>query len=171
MIIYAGSSDLIVYPDTFKHDPDSKMYYSLIYRPFFRENSTYYIQDADVVIPNIPNGCMYECASGGITDTIEPVMVTNEGRTFDDGTVKWRTLPFTAQLGYGDKIINSIWAGDVGVLLGSSLTFKDCMTMVKVLEVPATSKTFQITNTITVLRQSGIEEQFDRTLKIGIKQL
>ena len=171
MIIYANDSGIIDYPDTSLHDPNSQVFYSMVYRPNFRSNNTSYIQDADVIIPITDNGCMYECVSGGISASADFTFPTLEGKAFDDGTVKWRTLPYSAKLGYGDVISSSTWSSSVGVTLGSTLIASTNMTMCKVLSVAPELKSFILTNTTQVTRSSGLTEQFDRSVRIKVAQL
>lgn len=171
MIIYANDSGIIDYPDTSLHDPNSQVFYSLIYRPSSRRSSAAYIQETDVIVPDQENGCMYECVSGGISASVAPTFLTLENKTFDDGSVKWRTIPYSAKLGYNDVITLSSWTASDGVTIGSDIIFGGNMTMVKVLSVLPSLKTFTITNTITIARSSGFTEQFDKTLRIKVAQL
>ena len=171
MIIYSGDSGIIDYPEDLAHDPDSKVFYRLDYRPPFRKSSQYYIKGLDVVIPLIPNGCMYECISGGVTDTLTPTLPTLESKTVDDGTVRWKVLPYAAKLGYGDTITDSTWTASAGVTVANSLVFGGTITYIKVTSVLPTLKTFTITNHVTVTRVSGIQEEYERTLRIRVAQL
>lgn len=171
MIIYSGDSGVVDLPEDHYHDPDSKIFYRLDYRPQFRRSSQYYIKGLDTVIPNTPNGCMYECISGGITADLEPSLPTLESKTVDDGTVKWKILPYTAKLWYGDIITSSTWVASQGVTLENSLISGGSTTFVKVTSVPPTSKFFTITNHIVILRASGLQEEYEKTLRVKVAQL
>ena len=53
----------VVWPVTDCHDVLSKRDYILYYRPDAHSTSKAYTKDIDYIIPSVPNGCMYVCAS------------------------------------------------------------------------------------------------------------
>lgn len=171
MIIYSDDSGPIIWPTTDQHDPSSKKDYFIAYRPLVRVSNKEYVKGADIVIPSVSNGCMYECISGGISAGSEPTFDTTEGQTTTDGTVKWKCKPLISKLAAGDTITASAWTGDTGVTLSDDAIINDVITVIKVTAVPVTAKTFTITNHITVLRASGRTEEFYKSLVISIKDL
>lgn len=170
-ILYADDSDKVQWPDTDSHDPNSKKYYYISYRPPTRVNSTAYIKNTDVVIISPFNGCMYECISGGISAATIPTFETIEGKTTIDNDVKWKCKTYIARLQPGDTVTASTWTSDTGVVLDLDIIIDDITTGIRVTSVPTTLKKFTITNHITVLRVSGRIEEFDKSLVIPIKEL
>ena len=170
-LLYSDDSDIIYWPEDDLHDPLSSKYYSLDYRPDTWQVSTVYIKDRDLVIPVIANGCMYECISGGKSDLITPTYPTVEGRSFKDGDVLWKTLPFAAKLGYGDTITASTWTASDGVSISDSEIVSSKTTIIKVTAVPLYSTEFTLTNIVTVNRTTGRVEVFKKTINIKIGNL
>jgi hypothetical protein len=171
VIIYSDDSGPIIWPDTDKHDPSSEKDYTISYRPQNRVDSKEYVKGVDIVIPITSNGCMYVCVSGGISASSPPTFGTTEGGYTDDGTVRWQCKPLVSKLLAGDTITLSTWTGDVGVTQSDPAIINDIATITKVTVVPATAKTFTITNHITVLRASGRTEKFSKSIVVGIKTL
>jgi hypothetical protein len=172
MIIYSQDNGPIIYPKDILHDPNSNKFYRIDWKPPVRESSRAYIKDLDVVIPPVNNGCMYECISGGITASTDIVFDTIEGRSTIDGDVKWRCIPYTSKIAYTDTIIESSWvADDPEIILTNNVILNASATYIRVDYVPATKKYFIITNTVKVLRSSGLEERFDKSIKVGVLQL
>lgn len=170
-IIYSDDSAPISWPTTDSHDPNSKKYYYIDYRPVARANSTAYTKGLDVIVPSVFNGCMYECISGGTSAAVEPTFTTDEGKIITDGDVKWKCKPYSARLGIGDTITVSTWTGDTGVTTSNPLIISNIVTGVRVDAVPTGVKKFNLTNHITILRVSGKTEEFEKTLVITIKEL
>lgn len=171
MVIYSTNQGPIKWPKDDSHDPDSEVIYTLDYFLPVRADSKAYIQGIDVVVPITPNGCMYECVSGGISNDTLPVLSTNEGKSFDDGDVKWRTLPLLTQLSYGDVISSSVWTGDTDVVLTADTITDNIATSIKVTAVPAGVTSFTITNTVEILYLSGDTEKRQKSIIIPIKEL
>ena len=170
-ILYSDDSGPIVLPLIDSHDPSSKKYYYLNYRPETRSNSFEYIKGMDVVIPTISNGCRYECVSGGISEVAEPIWSTISGKITNDNTVQWKTKPLITRLSTGDAITLSSWSGDVGVVTTSPTIVNGIMTAIRVDAIPSGVNSFSITNTIQILRVSGRIETFDKTIIIPVMQL
>jgi hypothetical protein len=170
-IIYSNDSGPTIWPDTDKHDPNSKKYYYIDYRPATRLNTTEYVKGVDVVIPSISNGCMYECVSGGISSTTPPSFGTEEGKTTIDGDVLWKCKPLTSRLAAGDVITLSTWSSTAGVTTSLPITINNISTGVRVDSVLATLKKFTLTNHITILRATGRQEEFEKSLIITVKEL
>ena len=171
MIVYADDSGPISWPTEDSHDPSSKKYYYLFYRPEIYSTSKEYIKGVDIVIPTIPNGCMYECVSGGISGLTEPSWITQEGRTLEDNDVKWKCVSANLRLKAGDTITASTWScDDATVTLESPIIISDRITGIKVSSVPSTLKKIRVTNHITVTRSSSRTEEFEKTIVIPIKE-
>ena len=171
-IIYSDDSGQVQWPITDSHDPNSKKYYYIDYRPPTRINSKAYIKDLDLVIPTTFNGCMYQCISGGISALIEGVFTTVEGGGVIDGDVKWKTLPYSAKLSVGDVITTSTWAASTGVVItDNTLLIEGITTGCRVDSVLPTLKKFTLTNHITIQRVSGRIEEFEKSLVVPVKEL
>ena len=176
MIIYSDDSGPVIWPTSDLHDPSSKKYYYIEYRPPLRENEKAYVKGADVVVLDTPNGCVYECISGGVSNTLSNhstnTFTTVEGKTVDDGDVKWKCKPDISRLRDGDTITTSTWSStEPTVTLSGEVLLSGIQTGVRVDAVAPTLKKFLITNHITVQRVSGRVEEFDKSLLITIKEL
>lgn len=171
MIVYADDSGPISWPTEDSHDPSSKKDYYLFYRPETYSTSKEYIKGVDVVVPTVPNGCMYECVSGGISGATEPDWSTSEGRTLDDNTVKWKCLAANTRLRSGDVISASTWTCDsADVTLSDSSIISGIGTVINVSTVPSTLKKIKITNHITITRSTARDEEFEKSIVIPIKE-
>lgn len=171
MIIYSSNQGPIKWPKEDSHDPDSEVIYKLGYFLPVRANSKAYTQGVDIVVPTAPNGCMYECVSGGISDTSPPTLPTVECKLFTDGDVKWKTLPLLTQLNYGDIISSSTWSSDDGVTLVSETIIDSIATSVKVTTVPEGATTFTLVNTVEILYLSGETEKRQKSIVVNIREL
>lgn len=171
--MYSDDSGPIIWPEEDSHDPNSKKYYEITYRPPSRQSNTTYIKGVSVVLPTAPNGCMYECISGGISFSSEPTWGTIENGTTDDNDVKWRCKSYNAKLEVGDLITDSTWTSDSWVTIDSSVVFDSNATAIRVtaMTAPAGTTTFTLTNHIKVTRVSGRLEEFDKSLIITIAEL
>lgn len=171
--MYSDDSGPIYWPDEDSHDPDSKKYYEITYRPPTRQNNTTYVKGVSVVIPATPNGCMYECISGGTSGASIPTWLTLENGTTEDGDVKWKCKPYNAKLETGDTISESTWTVDSWVTTDNPVSFDGNATATRVsaMTVPTGSTTFTLTNHITVVRASGRTEEFEKSLIIPIRSL
>lgn len=170
-IIYSLDDGPIVWPLTDLHDPNSKKYYYLDYRPNTRVSAAPYIKGLDLVVPSVFNGCMYECVSGGISASVEPIFTTKEGGFVDDGDVKWKCKTYSARLAIGDIITASTWSSDAGVALSGEVILSGITTGVRIVSVTTTLKKITLTNHITINRISGVTEEFDKSLVITLKNL
>lgn len=170
-IIYTDDSGPLTLTELDSHDPNSQKYYYLHYKPDTRSPSKEYTKGVDIIIPAVSNGCMYECVSGGISALVEPIFETVAGKITIDNTVQWKTKPLVTRLLTGDVITSSTWASDVGVTTTSGVILNDIATGIKVTSVPATAKSFKLTNTITIQRASLRVETFDKSIIVPILNL
>jgi len=172
-ILYSDNSGEVYWPEDDAHDPQSKKYYEITYRPPTRQNSTAYTKGVGIVIPSTYNGCMYECVSGGISDASPPTFLTVENGITEDGDVRWKCKPLSSQLGEGDTITASTWSVDSWVTLDNPVAFDGNATATRVsaMTVPTGTTSFTLLNHITVLRDSGRIEEFDKSLIIPIRSL
>jgi hypothetical protein len=172
MIIFSDDSGPVQWPSSDSHDPLSKKYYYISYKPETRVNSKAYIKDVDIVVPPVFNGCMYYCVSGGISLPTTPTFTTEEGKFLDDGDVRWKTLAYSAKLLDGDQITLSTWTSSIGVTLSdTSSIINGITTLCKVDSVPLNTKKITVTNHITITRSTGKIEEFEKSLVIPIKEL
>lgn len=166
-ILYSIDDGPTEWPLTDLHVVGSKKYYQIEYLPSTVQRSAAYIKGLSVVKPEVTNGCMYECVSGGITATTTTAFPTEECKSFVDGEVKWRTIPLNTKLLPGDSISASEWTSDTGV----TLSFPEIVgssTAVRVDSVPDLVKTFTLVNKISVTRASGRQEEFIKKLIVHI---
>ena len=103
------------------------------------------------VVPTTPNGYAYDCTTSGTTGASEPTWPTTEDSTVTDGTVVW-TARFIGTLD-NESIVSSI------------------KTKFRLTAVPSGATSATIINHITVSRNNGDTEEFDRSLVINIKPL
>lgn len=176
MIVYADDSGPVIWPTSDLHDPLSKKYYYINYRPPVRENEKEYVKGIDVVVLDTPNGCIYECISGGISNTLithqTNIFTTVEGKTTEDGDVKWKCKPDVSRLRHGDVITSSTWSSsEPSVTLSGGVVLSSIQTGIRVDSISSSIKKFTLTNHITVQRASGRVEEFDKSLIIGVKDL
>lgn len=172
-ITYADTSGPIYWPEEDAHDPDSKKYYYITYRPETRQNSKEYIKGVDVVLPQTANGCLYECVSGGISASTPPTFLTKENGTTEDGDVLWKCKPANTLLKSGDVITSSTWSGPAWVTIDNDTTLiNNSITACRVTAVttPTGTTTMTLTNHILVTRSSGRLEELERSLIITIAE-
>ena len=152
------------------HDPSDKKFYYLPYRPAPWQASTDYVKDVSSISPTVANGCIYECASGGTSDTTEPTWGTVEGKKTTDNDIDWLCVPDTCLLQPGDTITVSTWTASDCTLDNESIV-SGIITKVRLTAVPAGAKTVTLTNHITITRANSDEEERDRSIIITIKDL
>lgn len=157
------------------HDPDAKIYYSFRYRAPAWSSSTEkreitgLDEIADIVRPGTANGFYYECYSAGITGTTEPTWPTTKDGTIIDGTVTWKAVPDDTLIRDGDAITSSSWECDtVGVVMDND-SYTGFDTSVRITAVPSDATSFILRNVITITRSGGNVEDYNRSIKIKIK--
>jgi len=170
-IVYTDDSGVTYWPTTDLHDIHSEKYYYIDYRPDFWQANWIYVKGLDLVIPTVPNGCMYECLSGGTSSATAPLFTTEEGKLVTDNDVKWRTLPFSARLGYNDFISSSTWTASSGVTISNPGLSGNKTAYVKVVNVLPTLSEFDLINTVEITRISGRLEVFKKTLRVKVGDL
>lgn len=159
-------------------DPNAEEYYTFQYRAPTWIANTAYIEKlncdeaGDLVMPLTRNGFLYECVSSGITDAGEPAWPTVRDGTVDDGTVQWKAIPDAFNLLSPAEVIQSSeWEVDNSEILLIDEGVSGGRTYVKVTNVPNTIEVFTLTNRITILREGGVNEILDRSLKIKVKEM
>jgi len=167
--LYSDGSKPYKYP--YNHDPQEKKYYSFAYRPATWSAGLEVVQGVDVLIPLISHGLLHECVSGGITGSTEPPWATTEDEFTTDNTAKFQAKPLVLMLATGDTITASTWSHDVGVIIDNESIVNDIVTKFRLTGVPIDAKSITITNQVSVLRSSGDEEEFERSIIIPIKTL
>ena len=173
----SDASGPIKWPKTDNHDPQSKKYYFLTYRPNQWEPGTEYVKDSGVVVPLLGNGCLYVCVQSGISGGTEPVWSTQTGKIITDGTTKWKVTIDTSILRPGDEITSSTWTASEGVTLNATTLgtiLNNRITAVRVDSVDPTLTSFSITNTVTITRSTFLPvstEEYERTIIIPVKNI
>lgn len=168
-IVYGSGRGPASWPATDSHDPNSKRYYRIDYRPPVWTANTPMVLNVNVVVPTVDNGCMYECSSGGRTAFLEPTTwPTIEDGTVTDNDVEWTCVPRTSVLRSGDVITASTWTGDDGCLFDNPSIVDQIATKVRLYGVPGNVDSVTITNHITILRVNGDIEELDRSIILPV---
>lgn len=140
------------------------------YAPPVWTANTSVVENVHIAIPTVDNGCMYVCASGGITGLVEPTWGTVEDEITKDNDVDWVCYPRNSVLKNGDSITASTWAGDTGCTFDNSSVIDGIATKVRLTAVPADTDAVTLTNHVTISRQNGDVEEIDRSLYVPITQ-
>lgn len=167
--LYSEGNNKYNYP--YPHDPNEKKYYTFSYRPTIWVPNTEVVQGVDVVVAPTSNGMLYECTSGGITGAVEPTFGTVEKGLTLDNSVAWQAKPLILMLAAGDTITVSTWAYDAGVTIDNEAIVSGIMTKCRIVAVPTDAEEITLTNTVSITRDSGDIEEFDRSIIIPIKEL
>lgn len=158
-------------------DPDNKEFYTLVYRPETWSANKEIIEGDLIVIPSIPNGCMYQSVQGGITGVTEPVWPTSKGSIINSGNVKFKTLPYNLQLRTGDNIEANVGEGwpayelilPVDVTVDSVSLISGRLLKFRVTAMPSTGS-INIIARISVKKASNIYARYDNTISLTAKQ-
>ena len=156
-----------VFPCT--HDKDSKVFYTMTYRPKEWEADKDYTQDVDIVIPATPMGMVFVTKSGGISQgPDEPSWVAVEGKDTVDGTVLWTAQAYDYLLKYGDVITESTWSGEAGVVFDFESIIGGIQTEARLVAVPAGATVVTLINHVKITRLGGKMEEKDRSIILPI---
>ncbi len=174
-IIYAGEG---LDSPVLLLDPNSTEIYSLIYRPETWAANKEYIQDGVIVVPTTPNGCMYTIAQGGKSSATEPVWPTTKKRTILNGTVRFKSMPYSLLLQTGDTIqANSSggWSAyeviaPSGVHVDYTNLLNASVVQFRVRSVPAAGD-YTITVRISVLKAIGMYARYDHSIILRCKEM
>jgi hypothetical protein len=150
------------------HDADNKELYSLIYRPDTWVTGLEIIAGQVIVIPSVPNGCMYISAQGGVTGDTEPSWTTVKGDVILDGVVKWKSTPYSLTLNTGDTIQSYTLLPDTGVTIDNASLIDGRIVKFRVTAVPALTSSVNIVCRTTILTSTGITLQHDNTVNLVI---
>jgi len=158
-------------PFVFKcsHDKDSKVFYTMAYRPYSWQADKSYVKNIDIVIPSVSNGMAYVVDSGGVSGSTEPAWIAQENEVTTDNEVIFKAVEYDFLLNYNDAITVSNWSGETGVSFDNEKILSGCVTTARLVSVPDIKKT-TIVNHITVIRNNGSIEEFDRSIILKIKQ-
>lgn len=163
-IIYHKGDGPITWPKP--HDPDSSVYYGLVYDARVWEANTVVYKDRSIVKPTVNNGHYYVPSTGGRTGSTEPTWTADE---VEDGSmVVWKAYPFDLQLFPGDQITNVDWVPSSGVTIDNE-SYANGATKCRVTAVPAAATSISLKNILSVLRETGDAEVIERTINIKIK--
>lgn len=144
------------------YDKDNIEVYPFYYRPQEWLTDLEVTQNELIVVPTVPNGCMYVCSQGGITGALEPVWPTNENGSVVSGTAKFRCLPYGLLLKTGDIIQSYEILPVTDLVIDNDSLIDDSIIRFRVTDYPLTA--FDLTIRIIVLRASGITTQYDDTI-------
>lgn len=154
---------------TLTHDPDDKEVYTLIYRPEVWTANREVIEGDLIVIPTIPNGCMYLVAQGGVTGTVQPTWKTISGGIIVDNNVKFKCLPYNLLLKTGDTITSFEFLPVTGVTIDNSSLINASTVRFRVSAVPTDAITITLTCRIQVTKANGLLAQYDNSIILNIK--
>jgi hypothetical protein len=173
-ILYSSNKGQLI---TIDHDPDAKNLYTLIYRPETWVASREVIQDSIILIPTIPNGCMYLCVQGGITGTVEPIWKTQRNAINTSGSAIFKTLVYSLKLKTGDTIQANVGEGwpshelilPIGLTVDNIALINQSIVQFRVLTVPGIGL-HSITSRISILKANGIYIRYDDTVNLNVVQ-
>lgn len=170
------SKKIVKYPTA--HDFGDSPYYYFVWRPAIRQDSTVYYLGDKIILPT-NTGYYYSCISPGISAATIPTYLNKINGLTEDGTAKFKAIPYDFKLGIGDTITTSTWkcttSADV-LLEASDVTLAnaaiiDGMTEVKVTILNATLTEFVLTNIVSITRVDGKIEPFERSILVPITLL
>jgi hypothetical protein len=171
-ILYSLNKGKLV---TLNHDPDSKAIYTLIYRPEIWTAGREVIQDNVILIPSVPNGCMYICVQGGVTGIAEPIWKTQKNSITTSGNTLFKALPYNLLLKTGDTIRANTGDGwpayelllPSGIIIDNTALINSSIVQFRVISVPGIG-TYNITCRISILKSNGIYTRYDDTIILNI---
>jgi hypothetical protein len=130
------------------HDPQSKRFVGVMYRPpVWTANTVYYYRgedDYDVVIPTVFNGFLYNVINPGKSAATEPVWPTTVDETVTCGSVIFKAAAYNL-MPDAENIVTSTWvATDSVTLINPSSTATSAQVMISA--VPTGVEAFTLTN-------------------------
>ena len=155
-------------------DPDSRLFFSFIWRPNNWAPTTVYRQAGDnselgdLVTPVSPNGYIAACISSGLSDASEPTLGTQKGATVTDGGCLWKMLPDDCEIFPGDTIDTATWTTDPATVTVGLDAVESNITVVKGTDIPAGVTSFTLTCELDVTRASGKVEKLQRSIKVTV---
>ena len=157
-------------PVTLTHDPDNKEVYTLIYRPEVWTTGKEVIEGDLIVIPTVPNGCMYLVAQGGVTGTVQPTWKTTSGSIIIDNNAKFKCLPYNLLLKTGDSITSFEFLPVTGITIDNSSLINGAIITFRISAVPTNTTTLTLTCRIQVTKANGILAQYDNSIVLNLLQ-
>lgn len=163
--LFLDRNTTFIHPE--KYDPDEERYYSIGWRPPARLNGYEYLLD-DIALPESPNGFYYVCTKPGVSAPSQPTMPTTVNGTVTDGTVTWKAQAYNLELRDGDTV-TSTWTATTGVTTDNP-GGDGSVNWVRVTGVPDGTRSFKLTNRVTITRLDGKVETLDGELTISVKK-
>jgi len=171
MIIFNNGDKPTQLPVGMAYNVNEKKYFSLTYKPPAWRANKEQKKGVDLVVPTTPNGLYYECISGGITGSSEPVFSTTERLKTVDGSVLWVAKLYDMLINSGDTITASVWTGTNNEVIDNASIISGIQTKFRLIGVAVGATKATLTNHITILRKNGDIEELDRSIIIPIKSL
>lgn len=151
------------------HDPNDIQIYTLLYRPETWLANKEVIENDIIVVPSVPNGCMYSVSQGGITGSIEPVWLTAKNSTIVSGTAKFKAIPYNLLLRTGDIIQSYVFILPDSVVIDNDSLINDSIVQFRVTSTPSTGKVNLVLR-VDVLLATGLVTRYDTTITLIIQE-
>lgn len=149
------------------HDPDSKQYADITYRPgVWQANTVYYhreTDDYDAVIATTFNGLYYKVINPGLAGATEPTWPTTVGATVKDGGIVWEAVAYNL-LPPTESISTSTWVATDGVTIDQQ-TSTTSSAQCRIAAVPVGVTGFSLTN--HTVKSNGEEDDVTLQFKVG----
>lgn len=149
------------------HDPNSKRYIGIIYRPDTWQPSTVYYKrfddDYDIVVASVFKGMYFKVTNPGMSGTTEPTWPTTVGATVKDGGIVWQAVAYNL-LPPSESISSSTWVATDSVTIDQQSNTSNT-TQCRITAVPDGVATFSLTN--HTVKTNGEEDDITLQFKVG----
>lgn len=163
------------------HDPVEANTHTFVYRPLVWTANDELVDGRDMRVPSISEGFAHLVKSGGRTGATEPIWATKKNGVTIDGTVEYKAVPLEAELSTGDTIVNgtSVWQvryfdneKEIWVTIANATEDESIInsriTQCKVVNIPDIVKSFELINTVNILRANSITNTIQRTAIVRV---
>lgn len=159
-------------PISFDYDPDSKEVFTIVLRPETWSAGKETIQNNSIIIPSIPNGCMYIATQGGITGTTEPtVWKTAKGSITESGTTQFKAVPYNLRLQTGDILTGVEIIKPLSVIIDNEQIIDDRAFKFRVESLNTGDTPLRLTLRCSILKVSSITVIHDISILLNLTQL
>lgn len=155
-------------PIVLRHDPDNWELYTLVCRPDTFTQGREVIENNVLLLPSVPNGCMYLCSQGGVTGVEPSPWNTAKGSISVSGTARFKALPYNLLLKTGELIQAVVVTPPADVIIDNAIAVDGKKIQFRVTSVPAGVASVEILVRITVLRTDDIEVRYDKTVTLQL---